>query len=168
MAKLSDDEQKAVLLGKLRTVRERILALASSLPEEKHHESYLGTWSVMEMLAHLAGWDQTNAASAREILAGELPAFYEHAGGDWAEYNAMLVARYSKEDLSDAISLVRATHAKMLEDVEGIPADELLKDRGIRAKGWKVTIARLLEAELQDEEKHLLQLKAFAEEGIKS
>jgi hypothetical protein len=37
------------------------------------------------------------------------------------------------------------------------------KDRGIRFRGWKVNVGRLMEAERRDEEKHWRQIKEFAE-----
>jgi hypothetical protein len=129
---------------------------------------YLGTWSVKEMLAHLAGWDQTNIRAADEILAGDLPSFYEFSEKDWASYNAKLVSEYLCDDFGELISLVKSSHEGLLEKLETISAEELWMDRGIRAKGWKVTIGRLLEAELKDEEDHFTQLQAYTEYGVKT
>ena len=164
----SAEERKAELIAGLRDVRERILVWVSSLPERKRAEIFLGTWSSRELLAHLAGWDETNLRAAKEILAGELPSFYEHYDKDWATYNARLVAEYRGHDDTDLLDLVRLTHENLLKFIEDLPASELWKDRGIRAKGWKVTIGRLLEVERKDEEEHLLQLKRFTGKGIQT
>ena len=167
MSKLSNVERKAELIARLKDVRKRILTQASVLDPEKREEIYLGTWSVREMLAHLAGWDETNIKAADEILEEGLPSFYEFSGKNWASYNAMLVEEYSIDDYEELISLVQKTHTELVDKVEDISADEVWKDRGIRARGWKVTIGRLLEAELRDEEEHHSQLRAFIEEGVK-
>jgi hypothetical protein len=45
-----------------------------------------------------------------------------------------------------------------------LAAEEFDKDRGIRFKRYKVTIARLLQAEADDEEEHYRQIKDFAED----
>jgi hypothetical protein len=161
-------EQKSKLITELKDVRERIIDLALSLDPEGREVAYLGSWSAREMLAHLAGWDETNICAAEEILAGELPGFYEFIDKDWSSYNAMLVEDYSRDNFEDLISLVEQTHAKLVDEVTAIPAVEIWNDRGIRAREWKVTIGSLLTAELQDEEEHYWQLKTFVEDGEKS
>jgi hypothetical protein len=168
MSKQSNAERKSGLIAGLKDVRKRILTLASKLDPGKHEEVYLGTWSVREMLAHLAGWDETNIRAADEILCDDLPSFYKYSDKDWASYNVKLVSEYSRENFEDLISLVGKTHTALVDKVEKISADELWRDRGIRARGWKVTIGRLLEVELEDEEEHYSQLRAFIEEGDKT
>ncbi len=168
MSEGTAEAQKSELISGLRDVRERILNLALLLGPEKQGVAYLGAWSAREMLAHLAGWDETNICAADEIFADEQPGFYEFIDKDWASYNAMLVKDYSRDSFEDLISLVQQTHTKLMTKVAAIPAEELWKDRGIRARGWKVTIGRLLNAELRDEEEHYRQLKSFIEEWEKS
>jgi hypothetical protein len=168
MAKKDPQTQKTALLAGLREVRHAILELASSLAPEQREEVYLGTWSVREMLAHLAGWDAANLRAAGEVQGGELPSFYQHTGKDWSQYNALLVEQYSREDCEELLDLVRSAQQELLAELEALPAEELYRDCSLRAKGWMVTIARLLEAELKDEKEHLEQLRMFVEEGIKS
>lgn len=166
MSQADDVDRKSDLIKKLRDVRERILRLATSMEPEKRKEVYLGTWSVREMVAHLAGWDETNIKAAQDVLAGKLPRFYEQFDRNWVGYNSRLVAQYSRSDYSGLLSLVKATHSKLLQAIEEIPAADFWEDRGIRFRGWKVTIGRLLEAELNDEEEHYAQLRKFLEEGL--
>ena len=167
--KLPDpEERKAELISGLRDVRERILALASSLVESQLDEIYVGKWSCREMLAHLAGWDESNIRAAHEILAGNLPSFYEHSDKDWATYNTTLVSEYNRDEFEELLSLVRETHRNLLALIQDLPASVLWKDRGIRARGWKVTIGHLLEVEMEDEDEHYSQLKQFIDDGVKS
>ena len=168
MSKQLNVERKSQLIQGLKDVRQKILNLASSMSIEAQEDVYLGTWSVREMLAHLAGWDETNIRAANEILVGELPSFYDFSDKDWATYNAKLISEYSCDDFGELISLVKSSHEGLLEKLETISAEELWMDRGIRAKGWKVTIGRLLEVELKDEEEHLSQLRAYIEDGVKT
>lgn len=164
----SHEERKDELIAGLRDVRERILTLAASLSENQRNEIYVGTWSSREMLAHLAGWDETNIRAASEILAGTLPSFFEQSDKDWATYNAKLVAEYNRDEFEDLVSLIKETHRNLLALIDDLPVSEIWKDRGIRAKGWKVTIGHLLEVEMEDEEEHYSQLKKFVEAGVKS
>jgi hypothetical protein len=165
---LMDEEKKAKLLSGLVDTRKKILALVSSLSPEDQNRPFLGSWSAKDLLAHLAGWDETNLKAAKEILENELPSFYADHDRDWATYNAKLVAEFGIENYEEQLNLARETQARLLEFLKELPADELWVDRGIRARGWKVTIGRLLEAEMSDEEEHLEQLNRFMENGATS
>lgn len=155
--------KKEELIEKLIDVRRRILDLAGTIPLDKQGEVFLGVWSAKELLAHLAGWDMTNIQAAKEVMTGKLPSFYTYIDKDWASYNAKLVADYGRADFSELIELVTETHRQLIVYLFGQPSAELWKDRGIRARGWKVTIGRLLEAELRDEEVHYQQLSKFVD-----
>ncbi len=168
MSKPDLEKRKTDLISELRDVSERIMALAAALKPDQRDEIFLGTWSSREVLAHLAGWLETNVRAANEILAGEVPGFYEYADEDWAAYNAVLVDEYAQDDFEELLLVFRETHNRFLGLAASIPAAELWKDRGIRASGRKVTIGRLLEDELKDEEEHYYQLKQFIESGRKS
>jgi len=115
----------------------------------------------MDLLAHLAGWDFTNLQAARDILDGLLPEFYEHHDKDWKTYNAALVAKYKRTDFREQIELVREAQKQLIECLQTLPAEDFKLDMGVRAKGIKVTIARLLQAELEDETTHFEQIYEF-------
>ena len=152
---------KDELLFGLKAVRESILAEALKLPPEAQNKIFLGTWTVMDLLAHLAGWDAANLQAANAILDGLLPEFYEHSDRDWKIYNAMLVAIYKKPSLKEQVELARETQKQLLDFLQTLPAEDFNLDSGVRFKGIKVTIARLLQAELDDEKTHFEQVFEF-------
>ncbi len=162
------ERKKDELIAGLAEVRERILATASSLSARQQDQIFLGSWSPRDLLAHLAGWDDTNLRAVKEILAGKLPSFYAHHDPDWATYNARLVAEYGRQDFEELLALLRETHGRLLGFLEDLPAGEFWQDRGIRVRGWRVTIGRLLEVEREDEEEHFAQLERFANTGATS
>jgi hypothetical protein len=155
-------QKKDQLLSGLLEVRRQILDLAGALPLEKQNVAYLGEWDIYGMLAHLAGWDFTNIQAVEQIRSGSMPEFYQYASPDWRAYNAQLVAKYRMDELDTLVNFVRATQQTLLKIITALQPEELYKDRGIRIRGYKITIARLLEAELKDERVHLAQLEAFA------
>jgi hypothetical protein len=155
-------EKKDKIILELIETRTKILEAASSLSPEQQDELFLGIWSVKDLLAHLVGWDLANLEAAKEVLAGELPSFYSHYDRDWKSYNARLVAQYGRQDFRAVLSLVGESHHKLVEYLKTILAAEFDKDRGVRFKGWKVTIARLLQAEIDDEKTHHTQVKEFS------
>ncbi|HLF73007.1 MAG TPA: ClbS/DfsB family four-helix bundle protein [Anaerolineales bacterium] len=156
--------RKEELLAKLQETRASILTEVSALPAENQNMVFLGIWSVKDVLAHLAGWDYTNVEAARYVMAGKLPPFYAHHDRDWAKYNAMLVAKYRRENLEELIELVKDSQRQLIEFIKTVPLSAFDKDFGVRFRGYKVTIRRLLEAELEDERVHQQQIADFLKE----
>jgi len=159
-------QKKDNIISALTQARRKILHVAYTLPPEKRDEVFLGVWSAKEMLAHLVGWDYTNIEATKSILVGELAEFYSHHDRDWASYNALLVERHKTEDYAELLHSVEASHRALVDLLATVPADEFEKDRGVRYKRYKVTIARLLQAEAEDEEEHYRQIKEFLGSGV--
>ena len=158
---LSHEEKRAKLVNQMRDVRGRILAKASRLPSEHEDDVFLGTWSMKDLLAHLVGWDRTNLAAAKSILKGDLPEFYAHHDPDWSTFNDQLVTKYKCDYLRELIAKARGTHTELIQFIMSIAASELYKDRGIRIKGYKVILARLLQVQKEDDEQHFKEVSVL-------
>ena len=154
--------KKAQVISELVEARRRILEVASSLSPAQQDEVFLGVWSIKDLLAHLVGWDFANLEAAQAVLAGKVPAFYAHHDRDWKTFNARLVAEHKKDDFALLLASVEDSHQVLIDFLETIPAEEFDRDRGIRFRRYKVTIARLLQAEAKDEAEHYTQIKEFA------
>jgi len=163
-----EQQKKDNIISALSQARRKILDVAYALPPEKQDEVFLGVWSVADLLAHLIGWDYSNLEATKSILQGELPEFYSHRDRDWETYNALLVERHKEEDFTELIYSLETSQRALMGFLATVPAGEFYKDRGIRYKRYQVTLARLLQAEAEDEEEHARQIKAFAESGSPS
>ncbi len=153
--------RKDKIITELVETRKQILDAVSSLSPEKQDEAFLGVWSVRDLMAHLAGWDFTNLEAAKALLAGQLPDFYSHYDRDWKTYNAHLVAEYRRDDSAQLIASVEDSLQQLVAFLETVPAEEFDKDRGVRYKRYKVTIARLLQADTKDGKAHHKQIEEF-------
>ena len=154
--------RKRELISALLETRAAILHEVSQLSPATHDTVFLGVWSVKDLIAHLVGWDFTNLAAAKDIQTGKLPEFYAHYDKDWKTYNAKLVAKYKHGDFNKLLALVRDSQRQLIVYLNTIPAEAFEQDFGVRsARNYKVTIARLLRAELDDEQKHLQQIRDF-------
>jgi hypothetical protein len=161
MSKKSENLKQELFSSLLKT-RNAIIQEASQLSTEAQNTVFLGTWSLKDLLAHLAGWDFTNLAAVKDIQAGKLPEFYAHYDKDWKTFNANLVAKYKRDDFDELLALVRDSQHQLIEYLETLPAEAFEKDFGVRSgRGARVTIARLLQAELEDEQEHLRQIQDF-------
>jgi len=156
------EARKSEIISALIEARRSILETASSLPPAAEDEIFLGVWSVKDLLAHLVGWDFANIEAAEAILAGRLPGFYAHHDRDWKTFNASVIATYKRDDFGELLSSVGESHRKLIDFLKTVPAEEFTMDRGLRFKGYKVTIARLMQAEADDEKEHYEQVKEFA------
>ena len=151
------------LLSAIIETRIAVLRAASQLSLEVRNTAFLGVWSVKDLIAHLIGWDFTNLAAAKDIQAGKLPEFYAHYDRDWKTFNAELVAKYKRDDFEELLALSRDSQGQLIAYLESVPAETFEQDFGVRTgRNYKVTIARLLQAELKDGQEHLKQIQEFS------
>lgn len=153
--------RKAQIISNLIDVRQNILSAASALSDAQPDQIFLGIWSIKDLVAHLIGWDETNLAAIKSVRKGRIPAFYEHRDHDWQTYNALLVKKYKKGPFKEQLATATASQKRFIEFLQTIPPEDLNKDFGVRFRGYKVTIQRLLEAEYKDEQTHLKQIRDF-------
>ncbi len=158
-----NQQKKDILIASQLDVRGRIIDLAEACPPGWRSEVFLGAWSLWDILAHLSGWDVVNIAAGEELQAWKLPTFYTHIDKGWKFYNAILVEQYRKQRYEDQLALAQSTHDLLIRYLRDMPADELWQDRGIRYRGWIVTLGKLLNVEAKDEDQHSQQIKSFLE-----
>jgi uncharacterized damage-inducible protein DinB len=148
-------------ISKLQRVRSELLTEAAALSRKERDTVFLGIWSVRDLLAHLAGWDYANLDAAKSILAGKLPSFYEQKDRDWQTYNAMLVKKYRRNTFRELLATLKSSQKKLINYLQTIPPEHFNKDFGVRFRGYKVTIQRLLEADIKDVQIHHQQIVDF-------
>jgi uncharacterized damage-inducible protein DinB len=162
MATKTQIQLKARVIEAVVEARRALMAAASALPASAQEQVFLGVWSANDLMAHMAGWDEANLAAVQEVMEGRVPSFYEHHGPDWRDYNALLVAKYKQETLAQTMALAGKTHHRLIERVQALPAEDFNRDFGVRFRGYKVTIRRLLEADVKDAVTHRGQIEEFA------
>lgn len=153
--------RRDALIADLIETRRKIIDVASSLPPTRQDQVFLGIWSIKDLLAHLIGWLEENRKAVKVIRAGRLPEFYAYKDHDWQTYNAYLVSRYKRGNMTELLSTLQASQQKFIKSIQAVPIEALEQDFGVRFKRYKVTIVRLLQAELKDEKVHCAQMEAF-------
>jgi hypothetical protein len=155
------EEKKRRWIDELLAARGGLLDAVKAFPEERQGEAFLGSWSVKDLLAHLAGWDFTNLQAIQEVLAGQYPSFFQFYDKDWQSYNARLVERYKIEPFSALLEEVEASHRQLIAFLESLSAEALVSGKARSPKGRTITIRSLLRAEASDERQHADQVNAF-------
>lgn len=107
-------------------------------------------------LKNVPAW-QSNLVEIRQLTPGAL-----HVG---QTYNAMLVAKYKRDSVDELITLTKDSQQQLIDRLETIPPEIFNKDFGVRFRGYKVTVQRLLEAETKDEQIHYQQITGFFKES---
>ena len=158
---LKIEAKRDQILSEFINVRKGILETVCEYPATIHEQVFLGYWSIKDLLAHLIGWDFTNLDAARDVQCGRLPNFYTYIDKDWRSYNALLVIQYKRDDYNALLACTKDSQKQLTAYLETLPVENFFKDWGVRYKGIKVTISRLLVAETKDEKVHLAQVKAF-------
>jgi hypothetical protein len=160
--------KKDEIIAGLRETRKKTLEVTSALPPAQQDEVFLGLWSVKDLLAHLVGWDYANVEAVNAILAGRVPDFYSYHGRDWRTFNAHLVAEYKRDDFDILVASMEESHRKLVQLLETVPAEEFEADKDVRFKGYKVTIARVIQGELDDERTHYVQIEEFRNKQLQT
>ena len=153
--------KKEWIIGELQRVRSELLTDVAALSRKERDTVFLGIWSVRDMLAHLAGWDYANLDAAQRIIKGRLPSFYDHHDRDWQTYNAMLVKKYGRSNFRELLATLKKSQRKLVAYLQTIPPEDFNRDFGVRFRGYKVTVQRLLEADVKDVRIHHQQIVDF-------
>jgi hypothetical protein len=153
--------KKEWIISELQRVRSELLTEVAALSRKERDTVFLGIWSVRDLLAHLAGWDFANLDAVKSIIAGRLPSFYDHHDRDWQTYNAMLVKKYRRNTFRELRATLKGSQQKLVDYLQTIPPEYFNRDFGVRFRGYRVTIQRLLQADIKDVQIHHQQIVDF-------
>jgi C_GCAxxG_C_C family probable redox protein len=156
---------KAEIINGLEQTRKEIIENCACLPANRQEQLFLGEWSLKDLLAHFIGWDHANREALQALREQRLPEFYALVDKDWRRFNGQWVEKYRYEKFERVLAEVRVSQRALLNTLAAVPEEEFRLDRGVRYKGYKVTLAGLLEAELKEEKVHLEQVIDFLEPG---
>jgi C_GCAxxG_C_C family probable redox protein len=152
---------KTNILTGLIQVRKEIIESIAYLPAQQQGEGFLGEWSIKDLLAHFIGWDYGNREALQALREQRLPGFYAFYDKDWRRYNAQWVETFRNETFEALLAMAAVSHRALLDALTAVPEAEFHQDFGVRYKGYKVTLGRLLEAEMEEERIHFEQICSF-------
>ena len=161
-------QKKTELIDNLTAARRSILDAARDFPRAHTGEPFLGEWSILDLLAHLAGWDATNVQAVDEILAGKYPTFLQYYDKDWRSYNRKLVEKHKQPSFDAMLAHVQASHHHLIAFLEALPAEAVVNGKARSEKGRTVTVANLLRAEAADEHEHAAQIRTYLQASVRA
>ena len=108
-------------------------------------------WTVKELLAHLAGWDDATILALQALQAGNEPPLLAMRGIDF--YNAQTVAERAELNYDQIVKeweMVREQLVKLLNELP----DELISKRAVTPWGAIMPVASLVQIMIDHEEEH--------------
>jgi uncharacterized protein (TIGR03083 family) len=119
---------KEALLEDIRRQRDALEKFVASLaPEKLEAPGAIADWSVKDVLAHLAEWEQLLLVWYQAGLRGELPRLPAE-GYTWAQMDDLNQAIYEKYhgwSLQDVQDFYHSSYAQVLEAVQGMAESDL-------------------------------------------
>ena len=110
------------LVQELESGHKRFRATIASLPEEAYEETWLGTWSLTEVLAHMAGWFRQMGSAFERVGRGERPAPEGVDLGDVEAWNSKFAAA-KKATGKEALADWDAAYGQFLAAATALTAD---------------------------------------------
>jgi len=141
-------KDKATLLTEFDLARERMRRVLVGI--DPGLEIY-PAWTVKELLAHLAGWDDATILALQALEAGDEPPLLAMRGIDF--YNAQTVAERAElnsEQIVKEWELVREQLVQLLNEMP----DELVPKRVVSPWGAIMPVATLIQIMIDHEEEH--------------
>jgi hypothetical protein len=152
----SDDLVNAFVHG-----REALLRAALAMPPHMRSTPFVGYWNLLDLLAHLVGWDYTNLNAVAEIKAGRIPDFYRHYDPGWASYNRQLIDRYGSSDWQELLDALGQSQEAVVTVMCTLTPEETTRELSQPGRRRPVSIAAIVRAAIRDEREHARQVRAF-------
>jgi hypothetical protein len=129
---------KTELLERMRAGREEWDALIAQIPDSVRSEPALaGGWSVKDLIAHVAAYENWTAAQIRAANEGRAPTDKElygveemppdPDGWDLDRQNATIYARYQETPLAEVMTFYSQAFADLIAAVEAVPDEDIAK-----------------------------------------
>jgi hypothetical protein len=141
-------QNKTQLIQQFNQARDEFRALLPGM--DIHMEIYPG-WTIKEVLAHLAGWDDATILALEAFTSGNPPPVPALLGIDL--YNSQTVAERTTLDYEQIIREWEWVREKLVSILENI-TDENLEATIVSPWGPSMTVAELINVMTEHEEEH--------------
>jgi hypothetical protein len=129
---------KTELLERMRAGREEWEALLAQIPDSARSEPALaGGWSLKDLIAHVAAFENWTAAQIRAANEGRVPTDKElygveevtvdPQGWDLDRENAKIYARYKETPLAEVMTFSSQAFADLIAAVESVAAEDFAR-----------------------------------------
>lgn len=93
----------------------------AGLNEAQMTETWLGTWSIKDIVAHMSGWHREMAPALDRLTRGEKPLREGVSYDDVDAWNARFVAAAARRSVADVLLEFDTTHAAFMRAADAVP-----------------------------------------------
>ena len=149
---------KVSTLNELQTGYDALLAATKGLDERAMTTVFYGTWSVKDIIAHIAGWQHQMTGAMERMARGEKPTAEGVDYSDSDAWNASFAAAMRTQSATTVVADFQQSFATYKRAAEAIGADRY---------GEGKTVNRLIETSGYGHyREHLPEIKEFAAKAM--
>ena len=120
------------LLARSEEARRALLGAVDGLTGEQMTKPVVGDWSVKDLLAHVASWDEMLLPDMHRVARGDAPALATFDLNRVDEYNAMIMSLRRHFSVEQARRELDISHASLLEAISQLPDSALAEGQFAR------------------------------------
>jgi hypothetical protein len=113
------------------TIKESYAGLSDSQLTEP---GVTGNWSVKDILAHVTTWEEEALKYLPLIIRGGRPPRYSIKYGGIDAFNAQMTEQKRGLSLSDVLRQLDATHRRLIDYVQSVPAEQFTRETRFRRR----------------------------------
>lgn len=151
---------KQATIAKAQEGFHELLGSIEGLDDRAMTRVFYGSWSVKDVLAHLAGWHHTMTAAMERMARGERPTPEGVDYSDADAWNARFAAAMAPQNPPTVVADLRQSFANYLRAARALPEDRF---------GEGKTANRLIEASsFGHYEEHVPAIREYAKQAAKA
>ncbi len=112
---------KSDAIAALETARKETLEAIEGIPEDRMAAAAFGTWSVKDILCHLASWEQFGAADLRRVGRGHVPQLATFRLEDVDDWNGWLMRTRNMFPLAQVMFELEDARKNFLDALNALP-----------------------------------------------
>ena len=93
-----------------------------------------GTWSIKDIILHVASWEEEALRHLPHILAGGRPPRYSVLYGGIDAFNAQTTERNRSLSVGEALRQRDETHRRLIAFIQTVPEDQIVPDTRVRRR----------------------------------
>lgn len=113
--------EKSDAIAGLEAARKETLGAIDGIPEEKISAVAFGSWSVKDVLCHLASWEQFALPDLQRVSRGHVPQMATFRLEDVDEWNAHLMRSRSLFPLPQVMSELEESRRQVIDALNALP-----------------------------------------------
>ena len=131
----SAHDRVTALLGKLDAAWVEFQEAYAGLSDEQLLEpGVTGEWSVRDLIAHVAWWEEEALQHLPLILEGGRPPRYSVKYGGIDAFNALMTERKRGLSLAEVRGYFAETHRRLVTYIKGVPPEQIAGDARFRRR----------------------------------